>query len=424
MSQSLQLLNSEILGVVSTVAGISRTPSEWSPADKSDMRQCIRRGLRKFYQPQPLPNSTIHQWRFLERKFYMAAETPYSNGVLNIASGTVIMVAIGPVWPTWSLDGVINAGTGGILYVTGVTGVADANRTVDNTATNSNSITFNGTTVTATAASGSATITLTGASAHAVVAGDVGKTLQITSGTNFITGQYTVVSVSTTANTWTLNAVCTTGVASAMAGATGFPYTIYRYRYPLPSDFAEFIGAVTYSGNGCTRLLKNTDDKEVRLRYGTNFRTDGHVSMYSIQHGKSSEADVANATTGSDPARWYISFWPPLGTGGSVTSIYRASPLDNLDVTDITDVTPDYAQVDPVHAETLMAAILSAVDEIYNDRMDGIYHQLFLTRLEASIAHDRHSQGNQDFWGGQGHNGRFNARAYSLLYHVPAYDVV
>lgn len=423
MSQNLNLLNSEILATVATVAGISRTPSEWSDADKSDMRQCIRRGLRKFYQPQPLPNSTIHQWRFLERKFYMAAETSYSNGVLKIANGTVVMVAIGPVWPSWSLDGIINTG-GRVVYVTGVTGVGDGDRTIDNTALSSDSITFDGTIVRATTSGASATITVIG---HTVVSTDVSKILQITSGTNFIAGQYTVEAVDTAANTWTLNAVATTGSGSAMAGATGYTFSIYRYRYPLPADFAEFIGSVTYSGAGHTRLLRNTDDKEIRLRYGTTFRTDGyagHTGMYSIQHGKSSEADVANTSSNADAARWYISFWPTLGTAGSVTSIYRASPPDYLDATDITDVTPDYVQVDPVHAETLMAAILSSVDEIYNDRMDGIYHTLFLTRLEASIAHDRHAQGNQDFGGLYSHDGRFNARRYSLLYHVPTYDTV
>jgi hypothetical protein len=113
-----------------------------------------------------------------------------------------------------------------------------------------------------------------------------------------------------------------------------------------------------------------------------------------------------------------------MEANATITGIYRSSPLDGLDATDVTDVTPDTVQVDAVHAETLMAAILSSVDEIYNDRMDGVYHGLFLTRLDASIAHDRHTQGNQDFGWGRDHHGRHNQRAFYLLNHVPTYDTV
>lgn len=415
MAGSLNLLNSEILAVVATVAGISRDPEEWAPADKSDMRQCIRRGMRKFYQPQPLPNSTIHQWRFLERKLYLVAEEPYSTGVLRVSGGTGLLV--GGTIPSWASNGLISA-DGKILYVLAQS-LSDI--TIDNTAVDSESIVFNGTTISATATSGSRTITMAGGSAHTVVDGDVGKVLQITAGTNFIAGQYTVESVNTTAQTWTLDAVVSSGSASAMVGATGFAYVLYRYRYPLPANFAEFIGAVTYSNGSTTCLLKNTDDKEIRLRYGNNFRI-GQTNMYSIQHGSSSELEV-DAETGLDAARWYISFWPTLDSEATVTSIYRISPLDNLDEDDITDPDSDFynsVQVDPVHAETLMAAILSAVDEIYNDRIDGIYHTLFLTRLAASIAHDRHVQGNQDFW----NHRHTNNRAFYLLNHLPTYDTV
>lgn len=416
MSQNLNLLNSEILGVISTVAGISRTPTEWSAADKSDVRQAIRRGMRKFYQPQPLPNSTIHQWRFLERKMYVSAEEPYTTGVLKVSAGTAILV--GGTWPSWSLDAVLNTGQN-VLYVTGVSG---SNRTVDNTAADSLSITFDGGATSATTTGASDLLTIVG---HTVVAADLNKILQITAGTNFITGQYMVNAIDTVNNTWTLSAAATTGSGSGMVGATGYKFTAYRYRYPLAADFAEFIGAVTYSGGNHTKMLRNTSDEEIRLRwsYQNNCRAD-HCAVYSIQHGRSVDGLVG--TTGEDANKWYISFWPALQSMSSVTAIYRTSPLDGLNAVDITN-TAETGYItnvlDAVHAETLMAAILSAVDEIYNDRMDGIYHSLFLTRLAASIAHDRHVQGNQDFGSHHGHR-HFNHRAFYLLNHLPTYDVI
>lgn len=406
MSQSLQLLNSEILATISTVAGISRDPTQWSDADNGDVRQCIRRGMRKFFQPQPLPNSTIHQWRFLERKFYASAEntSPYNTGILRVHNGAAVLS--GGTWPSWSLDGLIQV-NGQIVYVTGVSG---SDRTIDNSSIESNTITLDGSTITASAAAAGATIVLFG---YNVASVDVGKTLLVTAGTNFSHGTYTITSINTSTNSWTLSANVAIGVASGLVGTTGYTYSLYRYRYPLPTDFAEFIGAVTYSNGMHTNLLKNTDDKEIRLRYAANFRT-GNTSMYSIQHG--------NGT--ADTSAWYMSVWPTFDSGASVTAIYRSSPSDGLDITDVTASSDSPPVLDPVHAETLMAAILSSVDEIYNDRMDGIYHSLFLTRLEASIAHDRHAQANQDFYGCGSGNYPFNRRAYSLLYHVPTYDTV
>lgn len=79
-------------------------------------------------------------------------------------------------------------------------------------------VTFNGGGVTATTAGVGATITITG---HTVSADDVGNTLRIASGTNFTAGYYTIVSVNTGANTWTLDRNCTSGAGSALVGRMG-----------------------------------------------------------------------------------------------------------------------------------------------------------------------------------------------------------
>src|SRR5574343_482749 len=77
--------------------------------------------------------------------------------------------------------------------------------------------TFNGTTRTATATSATnSVLTLVG---RTVAAADKWNSFQITGGTNFTAGWYTITDVNTSANTWTLDRNCTTGsAASAMTG--------------------------------------------------------------------------------------------------------------------------------------------------------------------------------------------------------------
>lgn len=79
-------------------------------------------------------------------------------------------------------------------------------------------VTFNGTTITATTVGAGATITITG---YTVATTDNGNVLIISAGTNFTAGSYTIISVDTGLNTWTLNANVTTGAGTGMVGKMG-----------------------------------------------------------------------------------------------------------------------------------------------------------------------------------------------------------
>jgi hypothetical protein len=81
---------------------------------------------------------------------------------------------------------------------------------------NSAQVAFNGTTVRATTAGTSNVITLVGYSATAA---DIGNCLNITGGTNFITGFYFITAQGGT--TWTLDRNCTSGAGAAMTGNMG-----------------------------------------------------------------------------------------------------------------------------------------------------------------------------------------------------------
>jgi Right handed beta helix region len=87
---------------------------------------------------------------------------------------------------------------------------------------NAAQVVFNGTTVRATTAGVGATITLVG---YTATAADIGNVLNITGGTNFITGRYAITAQGGT--TWTLDRNCTTGAGAAMTGNMGGGWADY-----------------------------------------------------------------------------------------------------------------------------------------------------------------------------------------------------
>ena len=88
----------------------------------------------------------------------------------------------------------------------------------DWTQQNAAQVTFNGTSVTASNGGAGATITLSG---YTVLSTDVGNTLRVASGTNFVAGLFQITSVNTGANTWTLDRNVTSGAGSALVGRMG-----------------------------------------------------------------------------------------------------------------------------------------------------------------------------------------------------------
>lgn len=113
---------------------------------------------------------------------------------------------------TWRVFPTGNAANGGCFDAT-IAGGTDRSKSA------SPFVTFDGSTITATTSGVSATITINGG--YTVVTGDVGNCLNIASGTNFTPGYYTITSVSTGANTWTLNGNVSSGAGAAMVAKMG-----------------------------------------------------------------------------------------------------------------------------------------------------------------------------------------------------------
>jgi len=184
-------------------------------------------------------------------------------------------------------------------------------------------------------------------------------------------------------------------------------YELHRWRYPMPADFSEFIDGLVYSNGSTSQLLQNSNEHEIRLRQATTFLT-GNTQMFALYYGNV----AANLTT----QRWYLSVWPIFDQGAFITGTYRAMPTDLLNA----DITADgtVVQVDAVHAETLLAAIMAAAEEYMNDETGGSHAQRYRARLTASINHDRNSKGPVSFSVPKGGN----PRAIALLNHTPTYN--
>lgn len=77
---------------------------------------------------------------------------------------------------------------------------------------------FDGLSINASTVATNSTITIVG---YTVSNNDVGNILNITGGTNFTTGVYSINSVNIVSNTWTLDRNCTSGTGAGMSGKMG-----------------------------------------------------------------------------------------------------------------------------------------------------------------------------------------------------------
>lgn len=87
---SLQLTFTEIGQVLGTYLSGNRTRASWSTTMETDAVNIIRKGLRKFYYPQPLGlGQPAHQWSFLKPWFTTTTVAPYSTGTVTVVNGAV-----------------------------------------------------------------------------------------------------------------------------------------------------------------------------------------------------------------------------------------------------------------------------------------------------------------------------------------------
>lgn len=85
--------------------------SDWDTSQTADVEDCVKSGLRQFYNPPILPNMrTQHEWSFLKPTTSLTVSTDYSTGTIAINNGSATVTLTDGTWPSW-------AATNGTLVV-------------------------------------------------------------------------------------------------------------------------------------------------------------------------------------------------------------------------------------------------------------------------------------------------------------------
>jgi hypothetical protein len=142
--------------------------------------------------------------------------------------------------------------------------------------------------------------------------------------------------------------------------------------YQLPDDFGGITSELNYAGiNAPVRRLPIVPDTTIS-RYRASSYTVGPPSVAAVA------PIVLTPATGQ---RWYIKFWPIPDLVYTLRYSYFRS-------VNALASGSEYHAGGSVHAETILESCLAVAEQRVNDTM-GIHTQAFMTRLAASIAHDR-----------------------------------
>jgi len=174
-----------------------------------------------------------------------------------------------------------------------------------------------------------------------------------------------------------------------IAVTAGTAFEAFRYRYPMPTDFAEWDGGVVYSissgetTTASSHFLAEADEADLRMRYHIGWNEDSETKHFAV-----------SATYEGDGG-FNIMFWPVPEPDAHIQGVYHSIPVDNLPA-DMTAPGSDVVQVPPMYAEAFMEAILAAA-EAYNHNAMDVHEQRFQAAIAAAIAHDRAAAGAFDF---------------------------
>lgn len=189
----------------------------------------------------------------------------------------------------------------------------------------------------------------------------------------------------------------TTNTALTVAALSKFE--AFRYRYSLPSDFAEWLGGVIYADGTDSWPIANSTESEIRLRYAIGQGQNDRTTHYAI-----SSAPAADDL--------HIYFWPVPQPDAFINGVYLSVPDDNLPANlTIPGVT---VQVLPIYAKAMTEAILA---EAENDlgKTGGEHEARFEKELLRAIAHDKAVGGAYDFSMAIGKDDRGTGRVSSEI---------
>lgn len=167
---------------------------------------------------------------------------------------------------------------------------------------------------------------------------------------------------------------------TALTVAAGTAYEAFRYRYALPTDFAEWLGGVVYANGTDSRMLAGSSESEIRLRYAVGQGLSTITTHFAIA-----------STPTADALR--ILLWPVPEPDAFIQGVYLSVPEDNLPAS--LTVPGSVVQCAPVYAEAVVEAILAAA-EVYIGQTQGIHEARFQAALATAINHDKSVGGHYD----------------------------
>lgn len=167
-------------------------------------------------------------------------------------------------------------------------------------------------------------------------------------------------------------------VSSDNDASSGTTYTLYQYRFTLPSDFESLDGPMYYSPDQSTDNVPLTrrSDTYLRMLYQDS-DTDTFTSepkFFAIYPGSPSATTAAQV--------WYMIIWPFPRLVFHLKYRYHVQMFD-LDGTNTTP--PGGAQ----HSEMILEAVLSEAELKLNDGVGGEHTAKWKELLAASIMLDR-----------------------------------
>ena len=296
----------------------------------------------------------------------------------------IALLSLQPLWATmpnqmvWEVRPGAGSDTNSGAFATLTNNTTLCTGGTDWTQQNAAQVTFNGSTVTATTAGAGATITITG---YSVLATDVCNTLRISAGTNFVTGLFQIVSVSTGSNTWTLDRNVTTGAGSGMTGTMGGALAT------LKQSFADVVANVA-QGN-CTVWYKAGTDTVTStvtqpitnglLIHGYQTTRGDNTGTRPLLTTATNGVNLVSATASSGNSTWTwnnVSF-SNTAVGASGIGFYaptnapaRALMLINCVLSGFT-----YGILGDFNGDYVWAALTIYQTEIKNSVNDGIKNQ-------------------------------------------------
>jgi hypothetical protein len=106
----------------------------WSRDQKAIVDDIVRRGMRQFITPAPLPREKYgHEWSFLRPVTTITTLDPYETGTITVVSGVVTLAGTGAVFPSWVATGTLVIGG---AYYTVATRDSNTQVTLDDTSVN------------------------------------------------------------------------------------------------------------------------------------------------------------------------------------------------------------------------------------------------------------------------------------------------